>query len=256
MKKLSRLICIFCLIICSCFMLTACTNSTGNNNTPKNTFTISVSANNDSYGTVYGQGTYTEDEHITFVAVANSGYKFVKWNDNSTQNPRTIKVKNDYNYVAFFEKETELYMLNSIGIYLTDVNSVFNDVEISKFAIKLDGNSVGGFNENILNPFENQGFKVYSNDNNLRPTKTNPCYIYTNDTELNVCSNEVKVRIDYAMDITSSVTNQYHVNTYKEFTIIPNLTKTTRTLETISLNISNNSYSFNLNIIIDFIKIN
>ena len=59
------------------------------------TYTITAKSNNTSYGTVSGGGTYNVNTTVTLTATPKSGYKFVQWNDGSTQNPRTITVTGD-----------------------------------------------------------------------------------------------------------------------------------------------------------------
>ncbi|MBQ8702791.1 MAG: hypothetical protein IJ524_00255 [Bacteroidales bacterium] len=69
----------------------------------KDLYTIIVSANNADWGTVYGSGKYEADTEIQIAASPAAGYKFVRWNDDNTENPRTIKVTTDAAYMAFFE---------------------------------------------------------------------------------------------------------------------------------------------------------
>lgn len=69
----------------------------------KKSYTISVSGTN---GAVTGGGTYEYGTTATLTATPNTGYKFVRWNDNNTQNPRTITVTGDTTYTAYFEKLT------------------------------------------------------------------------------------------------------------------------------------------------------
>ena len=70
---------------------------------PPTQYTLTVLSNNDAYGTVSGGGTYNEGAVVTISAVANNGYHFVRWNDGSTQNPRTVTVTANATYVATFE---------------------------------------------------------------------------------------------------------------------------------------------------------
>ena len=68
--------------------------------------TITVSSANEEMGTVYGGGTYNYGSITTIMALANEGYRFVSWNDNNTENPRTITVMEDATYIATFEDGT------------------------------------------------------------------------------------------------------------------------------------------------------
>lgn len=66
-------------------------------------YTVTVTANNADYGTVAGGGEYVEGTEITLTATPNDGYAFVNWNDNVTDNPRTVTVTGDVTYTANFE---------------------------------------------------------------------------------------------------------------------------------------------------------
>ena len=67
---------------------------------------ISTSVNDNSMGSVTGAGTYNKGEHVTLIAMANEGYRFVCWGDEVTDNPRTIIANvNGVTYSAIFEAE-------------------------------------------------------------------------------------------------------------------------------------------------------
>ena len=66
---------------------------------------ISTSVNDNSMGTVTGAGTYNKGTTVTLTATANSGYRFVCWGDEVTDNPRSIIANiNGVTYSAIFEK--------------------------------------------------------------------------------------------------------------------------------------------------------
>ena len=48
-----------------------------------------------------------EGSEIQIAAMPNTGYRFKMWNDQNTDNPRTIVVEGDANYIASFEKTTD-----------------------------------------------------------------------------------------------------------------------------------------------------
>ena len=70
--------------------------------TPR-TYTITASGTN---GTVTGGGTYNYNSTAKLTATPNEGYKFVKWSDGNTSNPRTVTVTANATYTAVFEKKT------------------------------------------------------------------------------------------------------------------------------------------------------
>ncbi|MBQ8721614.1 MAG: hypothetical protein IJY67_05655 [Paludibacteraceae bacterium] len=77
-----------------------------------NTYTVSVSANNAEWGTVSGDSTYNHGATATLTATPNDGYKFVKWDDGNTDNPRTITVTKDTTYTATFEELEDVEFSN------------------------------------------------------------------------------------------------------------------------------------------------
>jgi len=73
------------------------------------TYLISVSVNNDEYGTATGGGLYEENETVTVTANAYTGYKLVNWTisgvEISTENSYSFTVTEDVGLVANFEKD-------------------------------------------------------------------------------------------------------------------------------------------------------
>ena len=72
----------------------------------KNSYTISTTSANQEWGTTAGDKSALYLENVVISATANYGYHFVKWNDNNTENPRTISVTKDATYTATFVKKS------------------------------------------------------------------------------------------------------------------------------------------------------
>lgn len=70
----------------------------------KNTYTISTAITPSGSGTVSGGGSYSYGSSAKLTATPATGYKFVKWNDGNTSNPRTVTVSGAATYTATFEK--------------------------------------------------------------------------------------------------------------------------------------------------------
>ena len=68
-------------------------------------YDIYTSASPATAGEVTGGGTYAEGTEVTLVASANTGWHFVRWQDNNTDNPRTITVNGDATYTAYFQAD-------------------------------------------------------------------------------------------------------------------------------------------------------
>ena len=66
------------------------------------TYTITVTSNNTTMGTVTGGGTYTEGSTATLTATAATNCHFVQWNDGDTHAVRTITVTSNATYTATF----------------------------------------------------------------------------------------------------------------------------------------------------------
>lgn len=71
----------------------------------RNTLTaVTLLRNNDAYGTVSGSGVFVAGSSLSISATAQTGYRFVRWNDDSTQTTRTITVpQTSTTYTAYFE---------------------------------------------------------------------------------------------------------------------------------------------------------
>ena len=69
---------------------------------PGETYTITVRSENPLMGTVYGSGTYPVNTIINIGASPNQGFYFSGWQDGDMNNPRTITVTGDAEYVASF----------------------------------------------------------------------------------------------------------------------------------------------------------
>ena len=67
-------------------------------------YTVTVNSNNEAWGTAIGGGTYASGATATLAAIPATDCYFVKWNDDVTDNPRTIIVTQDITYIAYFAK--------------------------------------------------------------------------------------------------------------------------------------------------------
>ena len=66
-------------------------------------FNIVAGVNNAVYGSVSGSGSYVEGAEVTLEVTANDGYRFVSWDDGSTDNPRVFNATEDVTLVATLE---------------------------------------------------------------------------------------------------------------------------------------------------------
>lgn len=77
---------------------------------PVPTYTISVETSDASRGSVSGGGQVQEGQSVVIRATANEsqGWEFWKWNDDNTQNPRTIIATENATYTATFRSNGEI----------------------------------------------------------------------------------------------------------------------------------------------------
>ena len=93
-------------------------------------FTVTASSASETMGSVAGGGTYESGTNATLTATANTGYEFVKWSNDVTDNPYTFEVTSDVTLTAMFQAITYAitYNLNG-GSLTTDKNSYTIDTE-------------------------------------------------------------------------------------------------------------------------------
>ena len=93
------------------------------------TYTISASVTPTRSGSVNGTGKFNSGSSIELNAIANGGYKFLKWSDGVTANPRTITVTGDQSFTAQFE-ESQSSLVGDIvvdgTVNVQDLNSLVN----------------------------------------------------------------------------------------------------------------------------------
>lgn len=69
-------------------------------------YAIVGQSSNAARGTVTGGDTVYYGDSVTLTAVPNYGYHFQRWNDNNTDNPRTVVAAGNTTYTAYFNPNT------------------------------------------------------------------------------------------------------------------------------------------------------
>ena len=80
-------------------------------NKPK-IYTVTVSSDDTSMGTVSGGGEYEEGTVVTVTATPKNGYTFFAWNDCSTMNPYTFTVTEDIDLIAYFDFDSSIEQIS------------------------------------------------------------------------------------------------------------------------------------------------
>lgn len=92
-------------------------------------YIISTAISQTGTGTVTGGGTYTSGSTVTLTATPAIGYKFLKWSDNNTSNPRSITVSSNTTYTAIFESSSQIYLgtqrIQNLYLGTTQIKKVF-----------------------------------------------------------------------------------------------------------------------------------
>ena len=144
------------------------------NPTPQVTrYTISTSVNDLTMGSVSGAGTYDANATVTLTPTAISGYHFVKWSDENTDNPRTITVITDATYEAIFESDIVMPVKGNV-IKLKNIYDNDPTAEYRFRVLSIDGN-----NAKLLALFNASDSQVYSNSSNVYADSELDTYLNT-----------------------------------------------------------------------------
>ncbi len=79
------------------------------------TYTLTVQSANTSMGSAEGGGTYDEGSTATLRANPRDGYRFTRWQDGNTQNPRNVTVTQNKTYTAYFEAIPPTYTVTLVS---------------------------------------------------------------------------------------------------------------------------------------------
>lgn len=94
-------------------------------------FTITTAVSPPGSGSVSGGGSYNYGSTATLTATPSSGYKFVKWSDNNTSNPRSVTVTVAATYTAYFE----LDKINNIYVNTVQPKSIYYNANTIVFVV-------------------------------------------------------------------------------------------------------------------------
>ena len=119
---------------------------------------LTVLSNNTEWGLVEGSGHFYNGDLCNIVATSKHGYHFVKWNDDNTENPRTIVITQDSTFTATFEPDTFSIVIK------TDDNDMGTVDNGGKYAYN---------SEAIISATANNGYRfVEWNDGNTENPRT------------------------------------------------------------------------------------
>ena len=78
-------------------------------------FKVDVAVDEETHGSVTGGGWYEDGQQVTLTATANEAFKFVRWSDDVTDNPRLLTVDDDYTLKAIFT-DMNKYTITFVGM--------------------------------------------------------------------------------------------------------------------------------------------
>ena len=160
-------------------------------------FKVTLTAEN---GTVEGSGTYYEGDTVIIKATANENFKFVKWSDDNTDNPRTLVVKSDVELSAIFESTIEVTFT---------VSTIANNGTVTGAGIYHKGDTA------IFTATANKGYKFvgWSDGNTDNPR----IVIVTEDLTM-----EAKFEKDSNSAISEEVANSINIFAYSNVIVVEN----------------------------------
>ncbi len=115
--------------------VTLTANFMADTTTPQpNMYTVAVTVNNATMGTVSGAGVYAEGSTVNLTATANEGYTFVGWvidGDTITDNPYSFTITANVNALAVFAANTgiEDADMANVNVYSADSRIIVNGAE-------------------------------------------------------------------------------------------------------------------------------
>ena len=102
-------------------------------------YTITATSADETMGTVAGAGEYAEGKTVTLTANANPGYEFVKWSNESTENPLIFEATENVTLTASFVAQTPITIAeaNKLGDSKTAILNEFTVTYIYKSYIHI-----------------------------------------------------------------------------------------------------------------------
>lgn len=91
---------------------------------------LGLSVNNNNMGQTRGEGTYIQGTQVEIMAIPAAGFHFLHWNDNNTDNPRSIVLSSDTSFMAFFDSVSSITVHDTVIVaeqptyYSVNVSSV------------------------------------------------------------------------------------------------------------------------------------
>jgi hypothetical protein len=187
------------------------------------TYYVTVSSNNQSMGIVTGEGDYAYNSNATVSASANTGYRFVQWNDGNTDNPRTVTVTSDISFTATFVK-------------VKSDDATLSNLTVSAGSLSFDANTTS-YTVNVTNNVTSISVTGTANHNSATVSGN------VSAKSLNVGSNEIKITVTAEDEVT---TKTYTVTIVRAASSDATLSNLTLSSGTLSFDANTTSYTVNV----------
>lgn len=124
-------------------------------------YSVTASSDDESMGTVSGSGEYAIGNEVTLIATPTEGYEFVKWSDETNENPYTFTVTKDISISAIFKEKHD-------GPTDPDDSDLEPSTDVSQYPIALYINDVesraGDLNLDLSMKCEKENITAYQCD--------------------------------------------------------------------------------------------
>ena len=131
-------------------------------------YTVTVSANPTSAGTVSGGGVYYYGDVAVLYAEAYSGYEFVGWSDGSNENPHDVTVTGNASYIATFSQAGATYYTVSTYVSPAEAGSVTGAGTYPEgTSVTLTAVANDGYSFNQWNDGSTQNPRTFTLNNNM-----------------------------------------------------------------------------------------
>lgn len=100
-----------------------------------NHYHVMALSNNDTMGSVSGSGKYEPLDRVLIGATPFDGYRFVRWHDGATENPREVEVLGDTTLVAVFRDVNDTMALEKVSfpgpVFSLNPNPTHNELWVT-----------------------------------------------------------------------------------------------------------------------------
>ena len=174
-------------------------------------YAVTLTVNNNNFGTVSGSGSYREGSTATISATPALHCRFVKWDDNNTDNPRTLTVNAAVTLEAIFET-VNWYTITAVSSddtmgSVTGAGDYDEGDSVTLTAVpETDHKFVEWSDGNVDNP------RTFTASQSLSLSATFAAIVYTdvtiasNDNELGIVSGATSGNIETGSSVTFTAT--------------------------------------------------